>query len=109
MFGNRFILIDGERFKKEPWIALEDIERKLKLEPYFTQNRFGQREDGFYCLKSPTKASISCIQSKGKYIFRRVNYLACQVRKELLVQVKRKCHPNQNPNLKISTLHSIQN
>ena len=49
--------MDGERFKHEPWIALEMIEEKLGLESYFEKERFGQREDGFYCLKAPTKVS----------------------------------------------------
>ena len=54
----RFLLIDGEKFKHEPWIALEKIETAFGLEPFFTRERFGQRDDGFYCIKSPTKVNL---------------------------------------------------
>jgi len=40
------------------------IEEKLGLESYFEKDRFGQREDGFYCLKAPTKdEKLSCMPS----------------------------------------------
>ena len=55
---HRFLLIDGEKFKHEPWIALEKIETAFGLEPFFTRERFGQRDDGFYCIKSPTKVKL---------------------------------------------------
>ena len=67
MFGQKFVLVDGESFKQKPWIAASQIERKLGLNPYFTEDRFGQREDGFYCIKSDGPIEkLSCMpSSKG--------------------------------------------
>ena len=42
------------------------IEEKLGLESYFEKERFGQREDGFYCLKAPTKVKFvieNCVKN----------------------------------------------
>ena len=50
-FGEKFILIDGEQFKKQPWLATTQIEKKLGLQRFFVEEKFAQREDGFYCVK----------------------------------------------------------
>merc|ERR1711935_1073415 len=64
IFGPKFMLIDGEQFKHEPWVALGQIESAFGLDPFFTKERFGQRDDGFYCIKSPSKEQkLSCMPS----------------------------------------------
>ena len=64
MFGQNFILVDGENFKVRPWIATSQIERKMNLDSYFTEDRFAQREDGFYCIKSDNpEKDLSCMPS----------------------------------------------
>ena len=64
MFGHNFILVDGESFKTKPWIATGQIQKKLNLQNYFTEERFAQREDGFFCIKpeNPEK-ELSCMPS----------------------------------------------
>ena len=78
IFGPKFMLIDGEQFKHEPWVALEQIESAFGLDPFFTKERFGQRDDGFYCIKSPSKVSLFWIFWSDSKL-RSKNYRACQV------------------------------
>ena len=88
IFGPRFMLIDGEQFKHEPWVALEQIESAFGLDPFFTKERFGQREDGFYCIKSPSKVGY-LLSSLSYMIFRSKNYRACPVTRVLLAWARR--------------------
>ena len=35
-----------------------ELEKKIGLEPYFTKNHFGKREDGFWCVKPNGTESV---------------------------------------------------
>ena len=50
-FENAGIVINGARMKTEPWKVFQEIEDKVGLTPFFTEQNFGKREDGFYCVK----------------------------------------------------------
>ena len=45
LFGDKFVLIDGEMFKQRPWIALAQIERKLNLNPFFSEVRNSNQQN----------------------------------------------------------------
>ena len=51
MFENPGIVINGGRMKTEPWKVFQELETKIGLTPFFTEDHFGRREDGFYCVK----------------------------------------------------------
>ena len=53
MFNTKGIIIDGGRMKTEPWKVFSELEKELNLEPYFTEERFTKRYDGYYCYKYP--------------------------------------------------------
>ena len=69
------ILVDGSVFKVEPWKSLSDIERTLfpdEKNLYFTNERFHNRDERYYCLVKDLKEEIKatnlvCMpQSKGR-------------------------------------------
>ena len=47
----RFLFLNGGRMKTEPWKVFQELETKIGLTPFFTEDHFGRREDGFYCVK----------------------------------------------------------
>ena len=88
------------------------IEEKLGLESYFEKERFGQREDGFYCLKAPTKVKLTIENWVKNFItnfIRTKNYPVCQASRELQGSARRKCPKKQIKNWKIFMLISIKN
>ena len=54
--------------KTEPWKVFQDLEKKLNLEPYFTEDLFEKREDGYYCTRIFNHTeSLDCMpDSKGR-------------------------------------------
>ena len=76
------------------------IEEKLGLESYFEKERFGQREDGFYCLKAPTKVN-SLLKRVPNNSIRTKNYHACPASRVSLALEKRKCQKKQIKNWRI--------
>ena len=64
LFGPKFILIDGNQLKTEPWIGLDKVTSVIGLERYFMPERFKKREDGFYCIKKDDGgADLDCMPS----------------------------------------------
>ena len=64
LFGPKFILIDGNKLKTEPWIGLDKVTSVIGLERFFKPERFKQREDGFYCIKKDDSgAELDCMPS----------------------------------------------
>lgn len=62
LFGPKFILIDGNELKTTPWIELDKATSAMGLDGFFTQDRFKQREDGFYCIKKDDGGSeLDCM------------------------------------------------
>ena len=57
-FENEGIVINGARMKTEPWKVFQEIEEKVGLKPFFTEQHFGKREDGFYCVKPGMKKLV---------------------------------------------------
>ena len=61
----RLLLLDGEKFVKDPAPTLRVIERFLGMRPYFTKDHFYYDEEKhFFCLKKPFMNCMS--DSKGR-------------------------------------------
>lgn len=74
MFQTEGIIIDGGRLKTEPWLVFEELENKLGLKPYFNENRFTKRADGYYCVKleiskRTDNTSMDCMPATKGIIF----------------------------------------
>lgn len=77
MFETKGIIIDGGRLKTEPWLVFSELEKELDLAPYFDENRFTRRNDGYYCVKLEVAQKVEtgylgrdCMpETKGKFMF----------------------------------------
>ena len=63
-----FLFINGERFKKEPYVEMDKLQSFLGLEPLIRKEHFVFNEaKGFYCLKNPITSNNNCMGSdKGR-------------------------------------------
>ena len=63
-FANPGLVVDGARMKTEPWRVFQELEAKIGLRPFFTEQHFGKREDGFWCVRPGTKINNNKSVSK---------------------------------------------
>jgi len=76
-----FLILDGEKFVKEPWIVLNQVEDFLQVESTISKDNFEFVErKGFYCLKTSFNSTDCMNNFKGRS---KKIYLSDVVKKEL--------------------------
>jgi [heparan sulfate]-glucosamine 3-sulfotransferase 5 len=57
-----FLFLNGERFKKEPFVEIDKLQSFLGLEPFFRKEHFVfNKTKEFYCIKNPNTSKIKCM------------------------------------------------
>jgi hypothetical protein len=76
-----FLILDGEKFVKEPWAVLNQVEEFLQVDSTISKDNFEFVEKkGFYCLKISNNSTDCMNQYKGRS---KKVYLSDYVKKEL--------------------------
>merc|ERR1712062_1358 len=68
IFKNSGLILDGGSLKSQPWKVMMELERFLKLDEFFNEDKFVKREDGYYCVRdNSTETGMDCMpSSKGR-------------------------------------------
>ena len=62
----QILLVNGDRFKKEPYTEIDKLQSFLNLEPLIKKEHFVYKKDkGFFCLKEPTTTKVKCMRDSG--------------------------------------------
>jgi [heparan sulfate]-glucosamine 3-sulfotransferase 5 len=63
----QILFINGERFKKEPFIEIDKLQAFLKIRPIIKKEHFVYNQTkGFFCLRNPSTSKVKCMSSSDK-------------------------------------------